>query len=128
VNPYIVVDGAERLIDFLVEVFGGVEQGRSLRPDGRIEHGDPPPTVPAWPRAQPRSWPLPIDPGAIVAAASSTHSTTGDGSRPISEPLLTTTSVLSATGRCRITRQADPQLLTIPSALERLISRLQAQP
>jgi uncharacterized glyoxalase superfamily protein PhnB len=27
VNPYIVVDGAERLIDFLVEVFGGVEQG-----------------------------------------------------------------------------------------------------
>ena len=40
VNPYIVVDGAERLIDFLVEVFGGVEQGRSLRPDGRIEHGD----------------------------------------------------------------------------------------
>jgi len=25
VNPYIVVDGAERLIDFLVEVFGGVE-------------------------------------------------------------------------------------------------------
>jgi hypothetical protein len=85
VNPYIVVDGAERLIDFLVEVFGGVEQGRSLRPDGRIEHGDPPPTVPAWPRAQPRSWPLPIDPGAIVAAASSTHSTIGGGSRPISE-------------------------------------------
>jgi hypothetical protein len=36
VNPDIVVDGAERLIDFLVEVFGGVEQGRSQRPDGRI--------------------------------------------------------------------------------------------
>jgi hypothetical protein len=27
VNPYIVVGGAERLIAFLVEVFGGVEQG-----------------------------------------------------------------------------------------------------
>jgi PhnB protein len=40
VNPYIVVDDAERLIDFLVEVFGAVEQGRSLRPDGRIDHGD----------------------------------------------------------------------------------------
>ena len=40
VNPYIVVDGAELLIDFLVEVFGAVEQGRSLRPDGRIDHAD----------------------------------------------------------------------------------------
>jgi PhnB protein len=40
INPYVVVDGAERLIDFLVEVFGAVEQGRSLRPDGRIDHGD----------------------------------------------------------------------------------------
>jgi hypothetical protein len=40
VNPYIVVDDAERLIGFLAEVFGAVEQGRSLRPDGRIDHGD----------------------------------------------------------------------------------------
>ena len=40
VNPYIVVDDAERLIHFLVEVFGAAEQGRSLRPDGRIDHGD----------------------------------------------------------------------------------------
>jgi len=40
VNPYIVVDDAERLIHFLVEVFGAVEQGRALRPDGRIDHGD----------------------------------------------------------------------------------------
>ena len=40
VNPYIVVDDAERLVDFLVEVFGAAEQGRSLRPDGRIDHGD----------------------------------------------------------------------------------------
>jgi hypothetical protein len=29
-----VVDDAERLIHFLVEVFGAVEQGRTLRPDG----------------------------------------------------------------------------------------------
>ena len=29
VNPYIVVDDAERLIDFLAEVFGAVEQGRA---------------------------------------------------------------------------------------------------
>jgi|SRR5215218_11084545 uncharacterized glyoxalase superfamily protein PhnB len=40
VNPYIVVDDAERVIHFLVQVFGAVEQGRSLRPDGRIDHGD----------------------------------------------------------------------------------------
>ena len=40
VNPYIVVDDAERLIDFLVQVFGAVEQGRSLRPDGHIDHAD----------------------------------------------------------------------------------------
>jgi hypothetical protein len=40
VNPYIVVDDAERLVHFLVEVFGAVEQGRALRPDGRIDHGD----------------------------------------------------------------------------------------
>jgi PhnB protein len=39
-RPYIVVDDAERLTDFLVEVFGAVEQGRSLRPDGRIDHAD----------------------------------------------------------------------------------------
>jgi PhnB protein len=41
VNPYIVVDGAERLIEFLQAVFGGVEQGRrSVRPDGRVDHAD----------------------------------------------------------------------------------------
>jgi PhnB protein len=39
-QPYIVVEDAERLIDFLVQVFGAVEQGRALRPDGRIDHGD----------------------------------------------------------------------------------------
>jgi PhnB protein len=40
VNPYIVVDDADRLIHFLVEVFGAVEQGRALRHDGRIDHAD----------------------------------------------------------------------------------------
>ena len=32
VNPYIVADDADHLIDFLVQVFGAAEQGRSLRP------------------------------------------------------------------------------------------------
>ena len=40
VNPYIVVTGAARLIDFLSGVFGAVEQGRQLRDDGAIEHAD----------------------------------------------------------------------------------------
>jgi PhnB protein len=40
VNPYIVADDAERLINFLAKVFGAAEQGRTLRPDGRIDHGD----------------------------------------------------------------------------------------
>jgi PhnB protein len=41
VNPYIVVDDAERLIEFLVAVFDGTEQGaRELKPDGRIGHAD----------------------------------------------------------------------------------------
>ena len=39
VNPYIVVEGVERIIDFLGEVFGGVEQGvREIRSDGTIGH------------------------------------------------------------------------------------------
>jgi PhnB protein len=42
VNPYIVVDDAERLIRFLVDVFGGQERAeqRELRPDGTIDHGE----------------------------------------------------------------------------------------
>jgi PhnB protein len=41
VNPYIVVEGVERLIDFLAEVFDGVEQGeREIRLDGTIGHAD----------------------------------------------------------------------------------------
>ena len=41
VNPYIVVDGVERLIGFLGEVFDGVERGeREIRPDGTIGHAE----------------------------------------------------------------------------------------
>lgn len=36
VTPYLFVDGAERLVDFLVGAFGGSEVLRSRRPDGRI--------------------------------------------------------------------------------------------
>lgn len=36
VTPYLFVDGAEQLVDFLVHGLGGVETLRSLRPDGRI--------------------------------------------------------------------------------------------
>jgi PhnB protein len=41
VNPYIVVDDVEPLIEFLAVVFGGREQGtRERAPDGRIGHAD----------------------------------------------------------------------------------------
>jgi PhnB protein len=40
VNPYLVVADAARLIDFLIGVFGAVEQRRELRDDGAIEHAD----------------------------------------------------------------------------------------
>jgi PhnB protein len=41
VNPYFVVEGAERLIEFLTDVFSGIEHGeRELRSDGRINHTD----------------------------------------------------------------------------------------
>jgi PhnB protein len=40
VNPYLVARDTECLIEFLIGVFGGVEQGRTLRPDGRIDHAD----------------------------------------------------------------------------------------
>ena len=36
VTPYLFVDSAEKLVDFLVHGLGGVETLRSLRPDGRI--------------------------------------------------------------------------------------------
>lgn len=39
VNPYIVVDDAVRLVEFLVAVFGGAEHGeRELTRDGRVGH------------------------------------------------------------------------------------------
>ncbi len=41
VNPYIVVAGVQRLIEFLGEVFDGVERGeRETRPDGTVGHAE----------------------------------------------------------------------------------------
>ena len=41
VNPYFVVEHAERFIDFLIAVFDGSEQGeREVRADGGIDHAD----------------------------------------------------------------------------------------
>ncbi len=40
-NPYIVVTGVEGLVDFLREVFGGVERGdREVQADGTIGHAE----------------------------------------------------------------------------------------
>jgi uncharacterized glyoxalase superfamily protein PhnB len=41
VNPYFVVDHAERFIEFLAAVFGGTEPGqREIRADGAVNHAD----------------------------------------------------------------------------------------
>jgi uncharacterized glyoxalase superfamily protein PhnB len=41
VNPYIVVTGVQGLVDFLREVFGGVERGeREIAADGTIGHAE----------------------------------------------------------------------------------------
>lgn len=40
VSPYLVVDGAEGTIDFLVRVFGAVELRRFPAPDGRVRHAE----------------------------------------------------------------------------------------
>jgi uncharacterized glyoxalase superfamily protein PhnB len=40
VNPYLVVDGAAALIDFLCAAFGGIEHERMPAPDGRIGHAE----------------------------------------------------------------------------------------
>src|SRR5262249_60314555 len=40
VSPYLIVDGANRTIDFLVRVFGAVELRRFLDPTGRLLHGE----------------------------------------------------------------------------------------
>ncbi|MGB4860379.1 MAG: VOC family protein [Dokdonella sp.] len=36
ITPYFFVRGAENFVEFLVNAFGGTEELRSLRPDGRI--------------------------------------------------------------------------------------------
>jgi PhnB protein len=40
VSPYLIVDGAERTIAFLVKVFGGVELRRFPAPDGTLIHAE----------------------------------------------------------------------------------------
>lgn len=42
INPFVVVEGAAEFIDFVVEVFGGVElsEARSPLPDGLLIHGE----------------------------------------------------------------------------------------
>ena len=40
ITPYLVVEGAERLIEFLVEAFGGQERLRSPMPDGSVGHAE----------------------------------------------------------------------------------------
>jgi PhnB protein len=40
VTPYIVVDGAARLMDFVKAVFGATERFRVARPDGKIMHAE----------------------------------------------------------------------------------------
>ena len=41
-NPFVIVDGAADLIDFVVDVLGGVElaEARTPTPDGRLIHGE----------------------------------------------------------------------------------------
>jgi PhnB protein len=40
VTPYLIVQGAPALIDFLKQVFDAVEKERFLRPDGAIQHAE----------------------------------------------------------------------------------------
>lgn len=40
VTPYIVVDGADKLMDFVKAVFGATERFRVARPDGKIMHAE----------------------------------------------------------------------------------------
>lgn len=39
-NPFLIVDGADSMIGFLSEVFGGEERERITRPDGTIGHAE----------------------------------------------------------------------------------------
>ncbi len=38
-SPYLIVEGAERLFDFLVETFGGKVDDRTLEESGVVRHG-----------------------------------------------------------------------------------------
>ncbi len=40
ITPYLVVEGAERLIEFLAEAFGGQERMRFPMPDGTVAHAE----------------------------------------------------------------------------------------
>ena len=40
VSPYLIVDGAERTISFLPDVFGAIELRRFPAPDGRLQHAE----------------------------------------------------------------------------------------
>lgn len=40
VSPYVAVRGAAKMIDFMVEAFGGVERGRVPNPDGTLGHAE----------------------------------------------------------------------------------------
>lgn len=40
VTPYLVVDGAERLLAFILDVLGGTEMMRLPGPDGRLGHAE----------------------------------------------------------------------------------------
>jgi PhnB protein len=40
VTPYLIVDGAERLLGFIVDVLGGTEVMRLPGPDGRLGHAE----------------------------------------------------------------------------------------
>jgi PhnB protein len=40
VTPYLIVDGAERLLAFIVDVLGGTEMMRLPGPDGRLGHAE----------------------------------------------------------------------------------------
>ena len=39
-TPYLTVEGAAQLIDFLKQAFGAVERHRSTRPDGTVWHAE----------------------------------------------------------------------------------------
>lgn len=40
VSPYLIVEPAEAVIDFMVTVFAGSEVGRHMRPGGRVMYAE----------------------------------------------------------------------------------------